>query len=68
MTILDITPDVLLEGERILLRHPVSAPDAIHLASAWALRTRGPRPPFVTADVRLATAAQAEAFEVVLVR
>ncbi|MBI3075812.1 MAG: type II toxin-antitoxin system VapC family toxin, partial [Deltaproteobacteria bacterium] len=60
MTVVELSREVLLEAERILLQYPLRAPDAIHLASACILRGMGTKPPVVTADRRLATAAQAE--------
>ena len=56
-------------AERLLAVHPLTAADALQLAAALLLADERPsRRQFVCADLRLAAAASAEGFEVVIPR
>ena len=58
-----VTEDVLEEAARCIARHPLRAFDAVQLASAVAARAAHPDLNiFLCFDVRLATAAAAEGF------
>jgi hypothetical protein len=60
---LDLDDDVLMLGRDLIRRHPLRGFDAIHLASASALRTMLAEDfAFAAADTRLLEAARAERF------
>ena len=62
--VIEMAASVLDRAETLLARHPLRAADAIHLASAIAIRDAGENPRFVTADRRQAEAAEAEGLDV----
>lgn len=66
-TEIDAVSLVRERAERLLAVHPLAAADALQLAAALILvRDRPKRRAFVTADDRLAVAAEAEGFEVIV--
>jgi len=63
--LVELSPRVLQETERLLFAYPLRAGDAIHLASAVLLRERlAIALPFMTADRTIAEAARQEHFTV----
>lgn len=65
LVLVELSPRVLQETERLLLTYPLRAADAIHLASAVLLREHLPSPlPVITADRAIAEAARQEQFTV----
>ncbi len=63
---LDLRDDILVQARELVKRHPLRTLDAIHLASALALRAAlGQEVPFVAADGRLVQAAASERFRAV---
>jgi predicted nucleic acid-binding protein len=63
---LDLRDDILVQARELVQRHPLRSLDAIHLASALALRAAlGQEVRFVAADGRLVKAAGLERFTAV---
>jgi predicted nucleic acid-binding protein len=63
---LDLRDDILVQARKLVQRHPLRSLDAIHLASALALRAAlGQEVCFVAADGRLVQAAELERFTAV---
>ena len=63
---LDLRDDILVQARELVRRHPLRSLDAIHLASALALRAAlGQEVRFVAADGRLVQAAEVEQFTAV---
>jgi uncharacterized protein len=60
-----VADEVLVLARDRVLEHPLRSLDAVHLASAEAIRREGVILPFVTADVRQAAAALAVGLEVI---
>lgn len=59
--VIDLDGDVLGEARALLVKHPLRALDALQLASALRIvKVIGIQPTFISADVRLLTAAPAE--------
>lgn len=66
-TEVDAVDEVRERAERLLAQHPLAAADSLQLAAALvATRDRPRRRAFVTADDRLAAAAEGEGFDVIV--
>jgi uncharacterized protein len=68
-TVLDVTSDVLARAAALVRPHALSGADAVHLATALALRgslPSGDSLELVTTDRRLETAAKAEGLTVIV--
>ena len=62
--LIPVQPAILGLVPRVVKDHPLRGADAVHLASALALRAADLEPVFVAADKQLLRASQAEGFEV----
>ena len=59
--VVELTQDVAIESQKLLMQHPLRASDAIQLASClWFQRESGQRVQFGAFDERLISAARAE--------
>ena len=66
LAVVEMIPDITAEARALLVRHPLRAGDAIHLASCLYLQRELREPvPFVAFDQRLLEAARSEGVTVV---
>lgn len=66
MGIVEVSDDVIREAQDLVFRIPIKTLDAVHLASSILLRRITELSfPLITADKKLATAAESEGFDVI---